>query len=673
MSYFSSGSISDINDLRSQLRNPAIQADPIQCQQTVRRIVALMTQGIDMSELFTDMVKCSATQDMVRKKLIYLYMSTYAEKKPDLALLAVNTLRKDCTDSNPMVRGLALRTMCSLRLPNLVEYTDQPLLDGLHDKSAYVRRTAVIGCAKIWHIAPNIVTEHSIVDQLYTMLRDKDPIVVTNCLTVLDEILHRDGGVVINQNIAHYLLNRLYDFSDLGQARILQLLLKYKVESEEETFDIMNVIDACLKHTNGGVSGSAMALLLQLTQDLPNILPDVCKRIKGPLLQLLSSGNSELCYTALQHVQLLISRVPNLFNSNYKKFFCRYNDVSYVKHKKIELLTQVCCEDNVKDIVNELSAYCTDVSESIARKSIEALGEIVKSKVNCSALCMERLIGLLDLQLDYVTSQVLVTVQSLLLLDRNQTFINAVVSQLPNCATLVQDSKGKAAMVWLLGHYGQLLPDSPYLLEDMIDNIEEESSTSVKLHLTTATTKLFFSRPAECQDMLGKLLEYCIEVDSDIAVKERATMYYRLLSQDVQKAKEIVCSSQSAVQEFEDTSEDISDVMKSFNSLAIMFGPRRWSNIQLRDKERSKSEIYNNNEIQRVKATQLPQESTTGNLVSIGDDNDDDMDSAKDGDTGTAKTIELRDDATISPECFEEKWTKLNKRLAMSPSLWFLA
>ena len=38
--------------------------------------------------------------------------------------------------------------------------------------------------------------------------------------------------------------------------------------------------------------------------------------------------------------------------------------------------------------------------------------------------------------------------------------------------------------------------------------IEEEPDSQVKLHLLTATTKLFFTRPAECQDMLGKLIEF---------------------------------------------------------------------------------------------------------------------------------------------------------------------
>lgn len=59
--------------------------------------------------------QAGATQDVVQKKLVYLYLSNYSQSNSDLALLTVNTLQKDCQDRNPMVRGLALRSMCSLR------------------------------------------------------------------------------------------------------------------------------------------------------------------------------------------------------------------------------------------------------------------------------------------------------------------------------------------------------------------------------------------------------------------------------------------------------------------------------------------------------------------------------------------------------------------------------
>ena len=56
----------------------------------------------------------------------------------------------------------------------------------------------------------------------------------------------------------------------------------------------------------------------------------------------------------------------------------------------------------------------------------------------------------------------------------------------------------------------QSLPESPYLLEEIANQVSEESSSEVKLQLLTAVMKMFFRRPPECQEMLGRLLEFVI-------------------------------------------------------------------------------------------------------------------------------------------------------------------
>jgi len=61
-------------------------------------------------------------EDVVLKKMLYLYIAHYATSTPDLALLTINQLHKDAGDADPTVRGLALRSLCSLRIPNLLEY-----------------------------------------------------------------------------------------------------------------------------------------------------------------------------------------------------------------------------------------------------------------------------------------------------------------------------------------------------------------------------------------------------------------------------------------------------------------------------------------------------------------------------------------------------------------------
>lgn len=49
--------------------------------------------------LFMDVIKnMEEKTDMELKKLIYLYIINYAKSQPDLAILAINSFRKDARD-----------------------------------------------------------------------------------------------------------------------------------------------------------------------------------------------------------------------------------------------------------------------------------------------------------------------------------------------------------------------------------------------------------------------------------------------------------------------------------------------------------------------------------------------------------------------------------------------
>lgn len=89
-----------------------------------KKVINCMTIGIDMSSLFMQVMTAgmSNAEDVVLKKMLYLFICTYAQSNPDLTLLTINLLNKDCKDQDPTIRGLALRSLCSLRVANLIEY-----------------------------------------------------------------------------------------------------------------------------------------------------------------------------------------------------------------------------------------------------------------------------------------------------------------------------------------------------------------------------------------------------------------------------------------------------------------------------------------------------------------------------------------------------------------------
>lgn len=63
-------------------------------KEAMKKVIASMTVGKDVSPLFTEVLMCIQTDDLELKKLVYLYLMNYAKTQPELALLAINTFIK---------------------------------------------------------------------------------------------------------------------------------------------------------------------------------------------------------------------------------------------------------------------------------------------------------------------------------------------------------------------------------------------------------------------------------------------------------------------------------------------------------------------------------------------------------------------------------------------------
>ncbi len=63
----------------------------------------------------------------------------------------------------------------------------------------------------------------------------------------------------------------------------------------------------------------------------------------------------------------------------FQTFFCRMNEPSYIKHTKLEILAALADQSNAYDIVTELTEYVNDIDEKLARKAIQAVGQIALS------------------------------------------------------------------------------------------------------------------------------------------------------------------------------------------------------------------------------------------------------------------------------------------------------
>ncbi|KAJ7965994.1 Beta-adaptin-like protein [Quillaja saponaria] len=575
---------SEVSDLKSQLRQLAGSRAPgvdDSKRELFKKVISYMTIGIDVSSLFGEMVMCSAASDIVLKKMCYLYVGNYAKGNPDLALLTINFLQRDCKDEDPTIRGLALRSLCSLRVANLVEYLVGPLGSGLKDNNSYVRMVAVIGVLKLYHISGSTCVDADFPVMLKSlMLNDPDTQVVANCLSALQEIwsseastseeASREREALLSKSVVYYFLNRIKEFSEWAQCLVMELVAKYVPSDNNEIFDIMNLLEDRLHHANGAVVLAAIKVFLQLTLSMTDVHQQVYERIKAPLLTLVSSGSPEQSYAVLSHLHLLVTRAPYIFSADYKHFYCQYNEPSYVKKLKLDMLTAVANESNTYEIVTELCEYAANVDIPIARESIRAVGKIALQQYDVNAI-VDRLLQFLEMEKDYVTAEALVLVKNLL--RKYPQWSHDCIAVVGNISSKnVQEPKAKAALIWMLGEYSQDMHDAPYILENLIENWDEEHSAEVRLHLLTAVMKCFFKRAPETQKALGAALASGL-ADFHQDVHDRALFYYRLLQYNLSVAEQVVNPPKQAVSVFADTqSSEIKDrIFDEFNSLSVVY------------------------------------------------------------------------------------------------------
>lgn len=581
-SYFTESRKGEVNELRNLLRNFTTERDPQRKRDIIKKVIAYMTLGIDVSRLFTEMMLAIETRDLVIKKMVYLFLCNYATTHPELAQMCTNTLQKDCGNDDPMVRGLALRALCSLRLPQMVEYISEPLRRSLTDGHAYVRKTGVMGILKLYHLDQEAFERCNFVDILYEMLRDPDPSVVSNCILVLNEVMSKspNGGMAINRAIMLHLLNRISQFSEFGVLQVLELIPRYIPANEEECYQIMNLLDPVLRTSNSAAVIAIVRAFLSLAdsnEDPEMMKRQVVNRVKAPLITLIASGSPELVFCLLKNVDYLVDLCPGIFDDEFRQFYIKYNEPTHIKYLKIQLLPKLANPDNAPDIVAELAECVADIDVNMSRLSVRSMTRIACRNVGgagCEQSIARRLVEMLDLNIDHICSEAATALTYLL---RKHPALKPVVAPpLPRSLKYVQEPAGKASIIHLLGECGDIVKEAPYALEKLIDTYDTLTDSNVKTALLTATMKLLFLRAPEVQRMLGRLLAKATDDVSSQDLHDRALLYYRMLQTDP-KVVETVVKTNITLGEMvnfaeEDDSELRSALMEEFNSLSIMYG-----------------------------------------------------------------------------------------------------
>uniref|UniRef100_A0A8C8IL32 AP complex subunit beta n=1 Tax=Oncorhynchus tshawytscha TaxID=74940 RepID=A0A8C8IL32_ONCTS len=560
--YFTTNKKGEIFELKAELNNEKKEKR----KEAVKKVIAAMTVGKDVSSLFPDVVNCMQTDNLELKKLVYLYLMNYAKSQPDMAIMAVNSFVKDCEDPNPLIRALAVRTMGCIRVDKITEYLCEPLRKCLKDEDPYVRKTAAVCVAKLHDINAQMVEDQGFLDSLRDLIADSNPMVVANAVAALSEISesHPNSNLLdLNPQNINKLLTALNECTEWGQIFILDCLSNYNPKDEREAQSICERVTPRLSHANSAVVLSAVKVLMKFLELLPKELDyynTLLKKLSPPLVTLLS-GEPEVQYVALRNINLIVQKRPEILKQEIKVFFVKYNDPIYVKLEKLDIMIRLASQANIAQVLAELKEYATEVDVDFVRKAVRAIGRCAIKVEQSAERCVSTLLDLIQTKVNYVVQEAIVVIRDIFRKYPNK--YESIIATLCENLDSLDEPDARAAMIWI----GQV-PRSAQTIHSLGGVLFQ-----VQLTLLTAIVKLFLKKPSETQELVQQVLSLATQDSDNPDLRDRGYIYWRLLSTDPVTAKEVVLSEKPLISEETDLIEPtlLDELICHIGSLASVY------------------------------------------------------------------------------------------------------
>jgi AP-1 complex subunit beta-1 len=444
-----------------------------------------------------------------------------------------------------------------------------------------VRKTAAICVAKLFDINPELVEDQGFINSLNDMLSDSNPMVrlctpftrthtrscrfgtrapqpnlislgqvVANAVAALSEMAeafpHKKYFELTSATL-HKLLTALNECTEWGQVFILDSLSMYRPLDSREAENIVERVAPRLQHANSAVVLSAVKVMMVYMEQIrdQDVTRNLCRKLAPPLVTLtLGSSEPEIQYVALRNINLIVQKRTQVLSSEYKVFFCKYNDPVYVKLEKLEIMIRLANERNVDAILAEFKEYATEIDVEFVRKGVRAIGRVAIKLDRSAERCVNVLLELIQTKVNYVVQEAIVVIKDIFRKYPNR--YESIIATLCDSLETLDEPEAKASMVWIIGEYCARIDNAGELLESFLESFYDENIT-VQVQLLTAVVKLFLIKPGEAQGMVKQVLNMCTRETDNPDLRDRGFVYWRLLSIDIEAAKAVVLSEKPPI------------------------------------------------------------------------------------------------------------------------------
>lgn len=521
----------------------------------MKRIIAMLAKGRDVSDLFPAVVKNVASKNIEIKKLVYVYLTRYAEEKQDLALLSISTFQRALKDPNQLIRASALRVLSSIRVTVIVPIMLPAIKESAVDMSPFVRKTAAHAIPKLYSLDPEMKEE--LINIIEKLLADRTTLVIGSAAMAFEEVCPERIDL-IHKNYRK-LVNLLVDVEEWGQVTLLNMLTRYartqfmdpniglEFPSQEKQFYEENsddeledeetvIIDEekirpyrmdpdhrlLLRSTKPLLQSRNASVVMATSQLYWHLAPKPEIQIVAKALVRLLRSHYEVQAIVLNSIAAMTIQEKGgakIFQPYLRLFFVRSSDPAHVKILKLEILTNLARPDNISILLREFQSYITGGEKSSVAATIQAIGRCASCIPEVTATCLTGLVQLLSSPEQTVVAESVLEIKKLL--QSQQEEHTDIISQMVKLIDTIEVPSARAAVLWVVGEYCERIPLlAPDVLRKSAKSFCNETD-QVKLQVLNLSVKLCLTNPGQTK-LLTQYVLNLAKYDMNYDIRDRA-------------------------------------------------------------------------------------------------------------------------------------------------------
>lgn len=201
---------------------------------------------------------------------------------------------------------------------------------------------------------------------------------------------------------------------------------------------------------------------------------------------------------------------------------------------------------NVDQLLLELKDYAQEVDVKFVRKSISAIGRVAIKLERAADRCIQVLHELIRTKIDYVVQEAIIVIKDIFRKYPNR--YESIIKDLCENLKALDNAEARAAMIWIIGQYGDLIDNSVTLITDFAENFKDEAK-NVQLAILNSSVKLYLKLEGEAEDLITSVLQQATDQSDNPDLRNRGYIYWRMLSEDPEEAKNIILCEKPAISE----------------------------------------------------------------------------------------------------------------------------